>query len=105
MDFRVQDYLGKLIVKEFDESHEKKLFNLGMAWGFCLFIEQFRGYLGADATADKITDDWLMEMSKDEAIGQYIRDIITIKEEEMSPSEKLKQELLEEHRRHKRRIL
>lgn len=97
MDFRAQDYLNKLFNEEFEKTLEKRMFNLGMAWGYYMFIEQFRKSAGGGSDAKRLADDWLSEMSKEKTIGQYIKEIVVLTENEMTPSEKIIQEMSERY--------
>ena len=96
MDYRATQYLNKMFSSEFDKTVEKKMFDLGLAWGYYMVVERFRESFN-DGDGNKFADDWLKELSKDSHVGQYIKEIMSITEREMTPSEKIVQEMNRRH--------
>lgn len=97
MDFRVREYLSKLFNDEYEKTLEKRMFNLGVAWGYFALAESVARSCGEK---DKeLLCKLLSDMQDDENIGEYIKEILDITQKEMTPTDKLKQSL--ERRYHK----
>lgn len=93
MDFRAKDHLTKLFNQGFEETLEKKMFNLGVAWGYYALADCVADSLGGDKR--ELVSGWLNSMRNDKMIGEYIGEILALTESEMTQSEKLKQRLNE----------
>ena len=97
MDFRVNEYLSKLFNDEYEKTLEKRMFNLGVAWGYFALAESVARSCGE---MDKeLLCKLLSDMQDDKNIGEYIKEILDITQKEMTPTDKIKQTL--ERRYHK----
>lgn len=97
MDYRVERYLNKMFSDELQKTVEKRMFDLGLAWGYYAVIDMFREEFEKH-DGNQIADNWLKQLSSDPFVGEYIKEIIAITEKEMSPSEKIMQEISKRHR-------
>ncbi len=91
MDFRVREYLGNLFNDEYEKTLEKRMFNLGVAWGYFALAESVAKSFGEK---DKeLLCNLLSDMKDDKNIGEYIKEILDITQKEMTPTDKMKQSL------------
>lgn len=95
MDFRARDYFNKLFSEEFEKTLEKRMFNLGVAWGYYTLAECVAKNAGE--SEHEFLSCWLKEMQNDKAIGQYVKELLALTEKEMTPSERLAQEMKERY--------
>lgn len=91
MDFRAKEYIAKLFNEEFEKTLEKKIFNLGVAWGYYALAECVADSFGGDKR--ELVSGWLNGMRNDKMIGEYIEEILALTGKEMTPSEKIMQNM------------
>ena len=96
MDFSVREYLSKLFNDEYEKTLEKRMFNLGVTWGYFALAESVAKSCGEK---DKeLLYKLLSDMENDKNIGEYIKEILDITQKEMTPTDKLKQSLERRYR-------